>query len=602
MLPGHPSDFPRHSEEAQAAFLDRVLALARTAEARTGTILRDFVIAGIRFRFCFAGATLERALTPALAHRLSPPVGQGDVLLHIWDSASSGIAICPPPVGRHCFSERGDIWGFDSRRYRSAFDRTDASLSLLDLSRGEGAFWIEDGANVPPWTRASPLRTLFHWALGARGMQLVHGAAVGNEHGGVLITGRGGAGKSTSALSCVGAGFDYAGDDHVLLTGGAEPRAHSLYGTARMHRDSAAHFGRFDPDCSGPGPGQGPGKALIDLRRAPEGAGRIVDSLALRAVLTPVFGNAPDTRVEPAQAALLVGAATYSSLAQLPHAGQEMVDFLTDTLRRLPGYRLILGTAVNRVPVAIAALLAAGPRPAAPAADGAPAPLVSVVIPVHNGAHFIAEAVASILAQGHPALELIVVDDESTDLLDTAVAALPVPVRSIRIPRAGAAAARNVGAQAASGDLVAFLDVDDLWPDGALAAMLAHLDAHPETDVAIGRDQLFDDVRDGRHFVGSPAESFPFSIGAALFRRRAFETVGRFDAGLRYGEDIDWFVRAREAGLAVDRLDMVTLHVRRHGANMTAGRTALELLPLQIARNALHRRKAISAENRGNDA
>lgn len=593
MLPAHPSDFPRHDEETQKRFFETALALTSDAEASAHTIVHDYVIAGNRLRLAFAGPVLERLLTPALAHRLSPPEGDPDALLHIWDSVSTGVDICPPPVGRHCLSERGDIWGFDSRRFRSAFDQTDASLSLMDLQRREGLFWVKDGARTPYWTQASPLRTLFHWALGARGMELVHGAAVGNENGGVLITGRGGAGKSTSALACVAAGFDYTGDDHVLLTGGLEPKAHSLYCTARVHRDSASRFHRFNPDCSGRGPGKAPGKAVINLSRAAAGDGHVVDFVPLKAVLTPAFGVAPETRIVAAAPDLLIGAAIYSSLAQLPHAGQETVDFLAETLGQLPGYRLILGTSVDRVPEAIAGLLANPRRAPAPAAVSDGAPLVSVVIPVRNGAHFIADAVGSVLAQGHAKVEIIIVDDESTDLLDTAIAALPVQVRNIRIARSGPAAARNIGARAASGPILAFLDVDDMWPEGALGAMLAYLAENGEADVVIGRDQIVDSRRGRRDFVGSPAEAFPYSVGAALFRRRAFDKVGLFDPALRYGEDLDWFARAREARAKVDRLDMVTLHVRRHDDNMTAGKTGIELLPLQLARNALHRKRAM---------
>jgi glycosyltransferase involved in cell wall biosynthesis len=271
-----------------------------------------------------------------------------------------------------------------------------------------------------------------------------------------------------------------------------------------------------------------------------------------------------------------------------------MVDFIAGTIGALPGYRLVLGTSVELVPEAIAALL--GQEVEGPKAVALPdkAPLVSVVIPVRNGAHFIADCVASILAQAYPKVEIIIVDDESTDLLDTAIAALPVQVRNIRIAHSGAAAARNVGAIAASGDIIAFLDVDDAWPDGGLAAMLAHLTANPDTDVAIGRGQFFEVISGDRRLLGSPAETFPLLIGAALFRRTALDKVGTFDRALRYAEDIDWFARARDAGVKMDQLDMVTLHVRRHESNSTAGKTAIELLPLQLARNALRRKRAVA--------
>ena len=83
-------------------------------------------------------------------------------------------------------------------------------------------------------------------------------------------------------------------------------------------------------------------------------------------------------------------------------------------------------------------------------------------------------------------------------------------------------------------------------------------------------------------------------IGAALYRRRAFETIGLFDPHLRFSEDSDWFTRAREGGLMVKRLEQVTLLVRRHGDNMTSGKSMVELNALQVLKKALDRKRATS--------
>ena len=80
---------------------------------------------------------------------------------------------------------------------------------------------------------------IFHWALTAPGSRLGHAGAVGTEGGGILVAGPSGAGKSTVTMACLSAGFDFAGDDHVLLTFGEDGVvAHALYGTAKLHRDA----------------------------------------------------------------------------------------------------------------------------------------------------------------------------------------------------------------------------------------------------------------------------------------------------------------------------------------------------------------------------
>jgi glycosyltransferase involved in cell wall biosynthesis len=206
-------------------------------------------------------------------------------------------------------------------------------------------------------------------------------------------------------------------------------------------------------------------------------------------------------------------------------------------------------------------------------------PLISVIIPIFNAAHFLHKAVASVLAQECQQLEIIVVDDGSTDDIDAAVTALPIAVRVVKQPNAGPAAARNTGIRAASGEFIAFLDVDDEWPDRTLDALSAMLVADPSLMLIQGFSQVMVlDTTTGRYEAqGNPADAFPYYIGSALYRREVFDRVGPFDPTLRFGEDWDWFLRFRDSGLPAGRMSRVTLQVHRHGANMTAERTDLEM-------------------------
>jgi GT2 family glycosyltransferase len=116
---------------------------------------------------------------------------------------------------------------------------------------------------------------------------------------------------------------------------------------------------------------------------------------------------------------------------------------------------------------------------------------------------------------------------------------------------------------------------------------------NPDMEVIRGYAQLMEvNKKTGNYeYVGNPKESFPHYIGAAIYRRSAFEKVGLFDPMLRFGEDSDWFLRAADLNLNMKRLEETSLFVRRHGGNMTEGRNMLELNVMKVFKKSLERRR-----------
>ena len=592
----HRSDTPPRTEAEQLAFFDAALRCATQAERETPVHEVRIDLAETVVAIRFAGAALRDAFLPALGHLLLPPGIEAQATLHVWDTASSGVAMVPPPCGRDSFTHRGDIWGLSSPRIRSAFHWHEFSVNLFDHQRATGVFWVQDAAALPYWSKASPLRTLFHWWLSANGAHLLHAAAVGTADGGLLLAGRGGTGKSTTALASLDAGLRYVGDEYLAVRLTPEPAAYSLYATAKVTPSQMGRFPSLAAHVTNPACGADE-KAVVQLH--PAFADGLVKRLPLRAVASPAFGDTAESRFEPDDGASTRRSAAFTTLSQLPHAGRELHAFVDQLMHALPSLTLRLGHAVPQVPAAITQLLAldADGLRALATRDSAPVrrPVISVIIPVFNGAGMLASAVRSVLAQRWGAIEIIIVDDGSSDDIDGAVQRLPVDVLFIRQPNAGPAAARNRGIEAASGELLAFLDVDDLWSDGHLDALASHLDRNGSLDVAHGLAQVTThDGSDGPgEFLGNPQEAFPHYIGAGLYRRRAFERVGRFDAELRFGEDTDWFQRAREGGLSIAHLDEVTLFVRRHEHNSTRGKTLVELNALRVLKKHLDRQRQL---------
>jgi hypothetical protein len=586
------------TEESQRAFFaDARAGFARAAAAHS-EIRRAYSVGGTVVGLRFAGDALVARMTPALEHLRLPDDAHADLDVCLWDSRSTGVPMVPPPCPQRSFTDRGNIWGFTSERILSAFQYGEFSLNLFDVEERTAVYWVQDAEALPFWTTAAPLRSIFGWWLRANGKHLVHGAVVGTSEGAVLITGKGGSGKSTTALTCLRAGMAYIGDDYVGIGLEPEPRAYSLYCTAKLAPSQAERF----PDLAERATVGREGnyeKAVFFL--LPELASQLRRELPLTGVLLPKLGGTPATSLAPADRLAVERAAAFTTLWQIPHSGQNTVDFVRRVTAVVPRALVSLGTELDAIPRVIeqcargaepfraVARRGADERPS----SGSDRPLVSVVVPVHDGAAFVGEALQSIAAQGYPWLEILVVNDATTDDTTRVLAASPVEHRSFEFEtNQGPAEARNRGVREAAGDYLAFLDVDDLWPAGRLERMMDVLAADESIDVVCGRAQMLE--KDGAEFreTGDPKKSFPFYVGAALYRRRAFLKNGPFDRTFRFGEDSDWYLRAFENGLNCCQIDDVTLYVRRHERNMTRGKTNLELNQARVFKARLDRMRA----------
>jgi glycosyltransferase involved in cell wall biosynthesis len=229
-------------------------------------------------------------------------------------------------------------------------------------------------------------------------------------------------------------------------------------------------------------------------------------------------------------------------------------------------------------------------------------PLISVILPVYNGEKYLAEAVESICQQGYTPLELIIVDDGSTDRTSEIAHSFNLDVRYVSQPNAGPAAARNTGLGLARGDVIAFQDADDLWPPDKIALQIPKLIEDPALDIVWGRIRrinLAGEDEGKEIFKESLAAEISYNLGSALYRRSVFDRVGLFDVTMRYSEDVDWWMRARECGARMLILRQVTLLYRLHGKNMTEGRGLRELHFLSALKKSADRRRQPDARLTG---
>lgn len=216
---------------------------------------------------------------------------------------------------------------------------------------------------------------------------------------------------------------------------------------------------------------------------------------------------------------------------------------------------------------------------------------VAVIIPVRNGARYIAEALDSVQAQTRPVDDIVVVDDGSEDGTDGIVRAHDSKPRYLRQEPQGAGAARNRGVTASDAAFLAFLDADDLWLPDKIARQLAAL-GDPSTDLAFTHVEQFvspDAASGGFRFEAGP---LPGRLPSTLLVRRAlWARIGGFDPSLRVGEFIDWCKRAYESGAREVMVPDVLCRRRLHRDNASGPAQGSRRDYVRVARLALERRR-----------
>lgn len=224
--------------------------------------------------------------------------------------------------------------------------------------------------------------------------------------------------------------------------------------------------------------------------------------------------------------------------------------------------------------------------------------LASVILPVYNGERFLAEAIDSVLAQTRPALELVAVDDGSTDasarmLADYAARDTRVVV--LTQANAGVTAARNAGIAASHGEYIAFLDQDDRWTADALALHIAALAADPGLGYTLAHQVCFLEpgAEEPEWFrlqqLDAPVAGY--LPGALCARRSAFDRIGLFDERFTISSDADWFARARDAGIAMRLLPGATLQRRIHDVNQSRHAEVIQQELFQLLAESIRRKR-----------
>jgi hypothetical protein len=326
-------------------------AYSRAAEAGSEREL-DVAVAGGRIKVRAADDELLEILGKAIEHLVVDDLDQPELTIHVWDSADDPAAT-PPLPDADPGGPRGAVVYSELEGLQLAYQPGLGQLHAYDAESNAAWFWCRDRRSLPFWEPSAPFRQILHWWFAPRGVMLLHGASVGTPHGGILLVGRGGSGKSTCALASLASDLLYAGDDYVAVSLEPEPVVHSVYSSGKLvpgHSKLLPHL----PAASFVGDEAADEKSIFYVNDA--FPARMCRSFPLRAVVAPrVMPGRPTFQEAPAAEALK--ALAPSTLLQLYPARPAALSRMAELLRRVPAYKLQTGEVIDAIPGAIASLL-----------------------------------------------------------------------------------------------------------------------------------------------------------------------------------------------------------------------------------------------------
>jgi glycosyltransferase involved in cell wall biosynthesis len=220
---------------------------------------------------------------------------------------------------------------------------------------------------------------------------------------------------------------------------------------------------------------------------------------------------------------------------------------------------------------------------------------VSVLVAFHNRAEYLEESVRSVFADTSAALEVVLIDDGSTDGAEVIAASFADRAVVVRQEHRGCPAAWNLGLDRARGDLIAFCDSDDIWTADRTSVLVDALGADPTLDAVFGLVTEFvsPELAPDQVVTRAPHDVSRGPVsGAMLARRTVFDRVGRFDESLRHGFWFDWYARLVDAGVRTADVDAVVLRRRLHTQNMSIVQSDLLSEYARALHGALVRRRA----------
>jgi hypothetical protein len=321
------------SRELTASLHETLLCARDQAWRETTGQQYRFTLAGQAVACHFATPAMADIVLPALRHHRTTS-GSPHLEVYVWDGASTGVTLPADLVGH------GEAWQIDTPRFFGLYLPVLDSLLWLDRQENLAIYWCPDATRFPVTERSSPLLLLWGAWFTSRDIHLVHAAAVSGRHGAALLLGRGGSGKSSTALASLSSSLRYLGDDYCLVSPAPTPRVYSLYSSGKLRREDRGRFPALESAYAG----ESDEKLLYQFM--PLLQERLMLEQPIHALMAVTRSGANHTRIERISPMLALRTVVPNTVLQL-RVGidpQHMLRALSSIAREVDCHMLHLGT------------------------------------------------------------------------------------------------------------------------------------------------------------------------------------------------------------------------------------------------------------------
>jgi hypothetical protein len=315
----------------------------------------------------FSHKALKQKLVPAQAHLIIPTNTEqsSDLTIHVWDLASHQLEV-PALVKnwlakaagqpQHYLGPQGEIQGGNTDKYYIAFYPGNDTFYIYDKINKLAWVMFKDANLIPYYDSGKPLRIIWHWFAQENNYVMVHAAAVSDGNKGILLVGRGGSGKSTTALVCLHhSKLSYLSDDYCLVGLTPALTIHSLYASVFLEEENkllkVVDLSQFVINVNR----KGEEKALAFVSDFALGSLQTAASLSVIGV--PKIAGLTETTWQPTSSAKALLSLAPSSLLALPYPNQAKFQCMTKIVNQVPACQINLGTDISQIPNAILEIL-----------------------------------------------------------------------------------------------------------------------------------------------------------------------------------------------------------------------------------------------------
>jgi hypothetical protein len=349
----------RHLRITKKYFSKEFLPVFESIAGSIAPVTKTYDMAGKTVCVKFYSEKLLQKMSRALGHIERENADCPDLTMCIWDSVSTNkdLASSWMNSAEYTYPREVSAKTINQDSFLGIYLHNEETLNLYDETHNTAYFWIYDADRLPYRLSASPFRLILNWFLSKGGVHLMHGAVTSLNGKSILITAKGGTGKSTTALASFFSGMSYLGDDYVAVKSGDVITTHSIFNSVKLFSQSFHDtFNALKEQIwNEEGTDKENEKVIVFLSELyPE---RVVKVAELQAIMIPVIKDAEETKIVPASKIQTMVSMIPATLFQLSVTKSDKMAELKSIVERTPCYFLELGYDINGVGRAIKSFL-----------------------------------------------------------------------------------------------------------------------------------------------------------------------------------------------------------------------------------------------------